>query len=270
MGTCELIRASRERLSRKRNRRPVLAFLFFCTFAHQLTHQHLRRTSEVKGLLGKVFFINLRERQDRRSAIEKQLAMAALDGERIEAVAIREQVGVDACWGNKYCAGQVGCQISHMRALKHAMLDQLPSVIIFEDDFSWSSHVDIWRIHDILTGVQCAVPDWDVIAISLNILQSTPVPGKRSVRVSSTNESVIVRIIEAQATHGYMVKGSYIANIYRAFKDCDILGQPLTAIDTCWKPLQQTGKWYGLSPQLGYQAPGFSDIEGKRVHYNIR
>ena len=252
------------------------AFVIFCIASclalveRYRTPKRARFIKEKIGTTrGKALYINLAERIDRRESIELQLSSAGFDFERIEAISIRNQNGTDECWGNRYCAGQVGCQLSHMRALQYAMRARMPFVTIFEDDFAWLPHVSPFRIQQTLLHIQEAVPDWDVIAISLNVLQSVPVNRVGPIHVGNNESSVIVRIVEAQATHGYMVKGSYMAHIYDAFKNCDIFSEPLTAIDTCWKPLQTTGKWYGLAPQLGHQAPGYSDIEGKNVHYSI-
>jgi hypothetical protein len=89
------------------------------------------------------------------------------------------------------------------------------------------------------------------------------------VHTSLTHKSKVVRIREAQASSGYFIKASYIPKVYEAFLHCDILSSPLVALDSCWKPLQREGKWYGLIPQLGTQKPGFSDIEGRDVHYTM-
>lgn len=221
------------------------------------------------GVDGAGVYINLLERTDRKSRIEAALEAATLDYRRIDGARVRADPTERACWGNKYCASQVGCQLSHMRALRYAMEEGLSSVMVFEDDFEWLPHVDVGNIKEVFRNVQKEFKDWDVIALSLNVLKSTPTKPALKVHVGNGHTSNVVRIQEAQATHGYIVRGRYIAVIYDAFRSCDVLSAPLTAIDTCWKPLQKKGKWFALSPQVAKQARGFSDIEGVNVSYNI-
>ena len=80
----------------------------------------------------------------------------------------------------------------------------------------------------------------------------------------------MVKIVEAQATQAYLVRAAYIPKLYEAFRNCDILSDPLVAIDSCWKGLQRTGNWYGFMPQLGKQTSGYSDIEDRYVQYDMK
>lgn len=217
-------------------------------------------------------YINLRERSDRSARIVGVLNAAGITAKRIEAFKFenRPQPGVTECWGNTYCASQIACQLSHLRALKFALLNEVESVAVFEDDFAWSSDVEPTRVLPIVEEIQRTYKSWDVIALSLNILSSVPAHPRRTVELSQSKVARVVRITSAQATHGYLVRRRYIENIYNAFKSCDMLSDPLVAIDSCWKPLQSTGHWYGVIPQLGTQIPGYSDIESKNVTYNIQ
>jgi hypothetical protein len=41
----------------------------------------------------------------------------------------------------------------------------------------------------------------------------------------------------------------------------------LYAADRCWSVLQPSGKFFVFSRKFGFQAAGFSDIEGKITRY---
>ena len=76
-------------------------------------------------------------------------------------------------------------------------------------------------------------------------------------------------IRDAQTTHGYAVRASFLPVLLEAFRGCDVKKGLHIAIDQCWKPLQAQGGWYGFFPQLGTQRPGHSDIENMNVTYDI-
>ena len=214
-------------------------------------------------------YINLDHRNDRNEQIQAELGRASIKYTRVRAVYVQPQPGEGDCWGNSYCAGQVGCQLSHMRALQYASSKRSDSILIFEDDFQWLPTVDPKYVKHVLTTITRTYNTWDVIALSLNVLQSKPAMPRLVVRTSLTNSSEVVRIVEAQATQGYLIRGEYIPRVYEAFMNCDILSSPLVAIDSCWKPLQKTGNWFALRPQLGTQRKGFSDIEKRNVSYDF-
>jgi len=213
-------------------------------------------------------YLNLDVRSDRSGRLQEQLTRARIPYERIRAVSISKQPGVEECWGNAYCAAQLGCQLSHMRAFQYALSRDLQSILVFEDDFQWLPTVDPQYVKGILSHVSGTLSDWNIIALSLNILKYDLVAGMK-VHTSLTHKSNVVRIREAQASSGYLIKASYIPKVYEAFLQCDILSSPLVALDSCWKPLQRKGKWYGLIPQLGTQRPGYSNIEGRKVRYTM-
>ncbi len=213
-------------------------------------------------------YINLDSRTDRKEQIKNELS-PHFSMHRMSAVKVLPQPGVQECWGNAYCASQVGCQLSHMRALKYAQTIEAKSVLLFEDDFQWSHDVNPTYVKRLLTSITKTYTNWDVIALSLNILDYKDTRPALQVHTSFSTKSRVIRIIEAQATHAYLIRASYIPEVYEAFKNCDILSSPLIAIDVCWKQLQKTGNWYGFKPQLGTQRKGFSDIENMNVNYHI-
>jgi GR25 family glycosyltransferase involved in LPS biosynthesis len=224
-----------------------------------------------------VHYINLRSRPDRMKLIIEQLSFLRVPYSRVEAFDFRNNgTALLNCWDNNdlpRCAGKLGCKESHMKTLElHQLHHQGESnevVVVFEDDFIWLGHVDPSRIPEILKGFQHVLPDWKVIGLSMNIIHQQPT--NMTVRLSrDTSESTRVMMIEeAQTTHGYAIRASYLPILLKTWRECDVTGSLHAAIDQCWKPLQAQGGWYAFSPQVGTQKPGYSDIENTEVAYNI-
>ena len=214
-------------------------------------------------------FINRDARTDRRAQIESTLERARIRATRIDAVEVfTDESVLSSCWdgGSYKCAGQVGCQRSHLKALTYAMLNQWEHVAVFEDDFEWQKHTDVGKVQCVLSQLMTAVPDWDFIAVSLNIQNSTVVM-KDPVQIGRSTVSSIVKINQALATHGYLIRARAYERLYEVLENCNITGDLFTAIDTCWQRLQLELNWYGLRPQLGTQGESYSGIENRIVSY---
>lgn len=218
-----------------------------------------------------VLYINREARSDRRRAIEAELVRALLVGRRVRAIEVFKDTNMlSKCWdgGSRKCAGQLGCQLSHIEAIKSAMRMGWSRLAVFEDDFRWLNHTSPRIFPSLVSWLDETTPDWDVFAVSLNVIEQEVVWPQRRVNVGQT-WSQLTRITKALATHGYVLKSHMFEHVLFAFENCDIRGDLWTAIDTCWQPLQVSYKWYGLQPQLGTQASDFSDIESQSVSYGI-
>ena len=226
-----------------------------------------------------VLYINRKKRGDRNRAVFAELTKANFTHiTRIEA----EEVFTDAhilesCWDpamQRKCAGQIGCQRSHLKAIRHAVSRGWSFVAIFEDDFRWLPHVDPVQFAFIIEHVRVSLTEWDVIGVSHNIIEHENVYiGPRdsifSIPLSSSTRIDVIRVTRALGTHAYIVRARAYAALIRVFEACDTRRDLETAIDTCWHPLQRKLNWYGFAPQLGTQADGFSDIEQRHVSYGI-
>jgi len=217
-------------------------------------------------------YINLDRRPDRKEQVEKQLKRAGLNCIRIPAVDIsaNDTVALEGCWdgGLRQCPGKIGCQRSHVAALSYAQRHQWEHVAVFEDDFEWFPAVEPSRVQRIIRRVQSLHDDWSVIILSANVAVHELIqPEERIItQKSPSTTSKVTLVKDAQTTHGYMVRGRYIGTVLEAFATCDVKAGPSAAIDSCWKSLQ-TEHWYGFVPNLGTQAPGYSDVEKEVVNY---
>jgi GR25 family glycosyltransferase involved in LPS biosynthesis len=219
------------------------------------------------------YYINLKRRPDRRREIEGELKNLTMPLERIEAVDIANNDTIlKKCWDQsdvKVCAGQIGCQLSHIKALNLGDASGADAVAIFEDDFAWLLGIEPSRIISAVKIVAKKLPSWNVIGISLNILNQSHVEPGVKLQMRADEHTNVVRVNEAQTTHGYIVKSTYIPVLRDNFERCPVHESYEVAIDTCWKSLQLKDSWYGFSPQLGTQRPSFSDIENMNVNHGI-
>ena len=231
----------------------------------QFHHQH------VNGIQHAVY-INLAHRKDRQEAVEELLRTAKVPFERFEAVNPRLLPELlDGCWDSSVCPGQVGCQLSHLAVLRRAMDAGWDHVAIFEDDFTWQPLVRPDMVQAAIAKAMELVPNWDVIALSLNIALEKPLGEELKVQFAPDTWTGLTRIENAQTTGGYIARRSVMAQIYDAFlpENCLVKKDYTTAIDQCWKPLQSKGMWVAFEPQPGTQHRSFSDIEQREVFYGL-
>lgn len=93
----------------------------------------------------KIFVINLASSPDRLTFVGNQLKGMGLDYERIDAVdgrlLTREEVRENVARVHCYCAnkrsptpGEIGCALSHIKAYRKILKDNLPYACVLEDD----------------------------------------------------------------------------------------------------------------------------------------
>jgi len=186
-----------------------------------------------------VVYINLDERTDRRAHVETQLARAfpADKIQRFPAI--------------KAAKGAVGCSRSHIAVLELAKANGWANVLIVEDDFTWNNFE---KGAPVLDGL--LERPFDVIVLCGAYVACQP-DG---------------RLQSCQTTTAYIVSEAYydilLANykaglaLYEATDDYRTY-----ALDQFWKRLQPVGRWYIVRPNMGFQLPGYSNVEGRPVNY---
>lgn len=237
----------------------------------QVDHTSMRFQSQSRVL---AFYINLAKRADRRSSIEIQLADANFKYLRVDAIDGKKHDQIRHCWhgaDNYTCAGKIGVKLSHIRAIDAALRSNQSKsdtfVIIFEDDFTWSSNVDPAIITTTLNRVKSLVGRWDVLLLSAVVKKKEAMWPRVRLQVGDASYSQLVEINDAQAANAYAVKHEYLPKLRSVFLSCTVTHDRSTAIDQCWKPLQRVDRWVGFSPPLGIQSPSYSDIELRDVNY---
>ena len=190
--------------------------------------------------IGKIFYINLDKRQDRREEIETELTNYELmhNAERIEAILTPTQ-------------GILGCTMSHLKALKLAKERNYENVLILEDDFQFTISKE--EFENQLTTLFEQGPSFQVCMISFNIQRAEP-----------TQYPFLQKVLEAQTASGYSVNKSFYDNIIELYEWAIPLLENTRehwnyANDQCWKRLQPTADWYAFTTRCGRQRPGYSD-----------
>uniref|UniRef100_A0A6C0HS78 Glycosyl transferase family 25 domain-containing protein n=1 Tax=viral metagenome TaxID=1070528 RepID=A0A6C0HS78_9ZZZZ len=193
----------------------------------------------------KAYYINLSTREDRKLNAIKQLSSVEFDFERFNAVYSSN--------------GRLGCSLSHLAILELAKKNDLPEVIICEDDICFKKPEFFKK------QLKCFLKSqkkWDVLLLGGNITKPYSIVSPYAIRAEN-----------CQTTTGYIVKSHYyetlIHNIREGIKN--LLQYPKKhfyyAIDKYWLKLQKQDEWYLIYPLSVTQKAGYSDVEKKEINY---
>lgn len=196
------------------------------------------------------FFINLEERTDRLENIEIELKKMGIKAERINAVKSKQ--------------GNIGCTLSHIRAIETAKQRNYEYVSIIEDDiFFTNPELFKKQIEKFSENIEI---QWDVLLLAANVVPPYQKIGH-----------YCARVYNAQTTTGYIVKKEMYDILLKNFKESAQLQMQNTvekgtynpfAIDIQWKKLQHQYFWYIITPLTVTQKENYSDIEGKVTNYD--
>lgn len=231
-----------------------------------------------------VLYVSLERRSDRRQQFESQLEpyfgllrdckgwdwqrKVAFDmGNDTEASRILESLqlpkslrnakGKDSRW-----AARIGCYLSHFDGLQEvAARSESRTAFMFEDDFEFTaSPAAVWSTLQAFSQ-EYGDSGWDVLLVGHNQYRG----GERPTKIRG-----ITQCLGASATtSSYLVNPRYapkLVDVWRRHLISD--DQPI--VDTAWSELQEdtASRWYKVSPRIGWQRAGFSDIEQTYVDYN--
>lgn len=178
----------------------------------------------------KIFVINLDKREDRLEEISKMLE--GYNWERIEAIETQR--------------GYFGCVLSHMKCLKKAIIDDLPEVIIMEDD------------HTFMNEKEFKYPtECDVCLLT----------GK-SIKGEFIDKN-FMKISSARHTDCYLVKRHYYKFLLKCFNESllKLLNnyQHQYYIDVYWDKYMLKNNFICLRKLIGYQKEDYSDIQNMEI-----
>jgi glycosyltransferase involved in cell wall biosynthesis len=191
-----------------------------------------------------VLYINLDSRTDRRENVESQLSSVGLQFERFPAILHKN--------------GAVGCSLSHLRCLERAKEQNLPSVMIVEDDLVWTK-----QPHEI----RAAIESLETVDYTVAVL----CPSFSSPNATRVNGQ-FVNGTTCQTTLAYICKQESYDTLIANYKEgieklTDGEEYEKFGLDQYWKRLQSSG-WVFAYPTLGRQNSGFSDILKTDVDYS--
>lgn len=189
----------------------------------------------------RVEFINLKRRPDRLTNFRKLQTEKGwhLPDPRIFEAIDGNKVGVP----DFYIAGggAFGCRQSHISILERAIMDDVGTLLVLEDDVTWMS--DGW---DRLTDFMERVPkDWDQLML-----------GGQHLRNPEHVAPGIGKCRNAQRTHAYAIRGRAMKDLLKLWYKCN------THIDHHMGPWQTNWKVYCPEPFVFGQDRGQSDISG--------
>lgn len=197
-----------------------------------------------------IFYINLEKRADRKEHFLQEMKKFCVDESKI--------IRIDAIYNKN---GALGCTKSHIKALEQFMANPAwLTCIIFEDDFTFCD-TSVENNTGLLKKFFTNFTDWGMLLLASNQNKS---PSKE------THVEGIKEVVYSQTTSGYCIHKDSVTEVYKNFKESaaalergDAIYQ--YAVDVFWNRL--TMKRFCFSPNMGYQYPGYSDIENRNVSY---
>lgn len=197
-----------------------------------------------------IFYINLEQRADRKEHFLEEMKKFCLYESKI--------VRIDAIYNKN---GALGCTKSHIKALEQFMANPAwLTCIIFEDDFTFYD-TSLENNTGLLKKFFTNFTDWGMLLLASNQNRS---PSKE------THVEGIKEVMYSQTTSGYCIHKDSVTEVYNNFKESAAAlekGDPIhkCAVDIYWNQLAI--KRFCFSPNMGYQYPGYSDIENRDVSY---
>jgi hypothetical protein len=213
----------------------------------QPQHDTLSKPSiPMESLFEQVWVINLKRRPERLQRFWSEMKKAkwpfrcarvfeAIDGDK---------VGVPKFWQTG--GGSYGCLRSHLNILERAIMDDVESLLVLEDDAVFMDTFD----RDVADFLAKVPDDWQCLMLGGQHVNSTPIP-------------VDVGIVRAgggggiQRTHCYALRGREIMKALY-----DVWANAAVHCDWVMGPCTAKFNTYAPEPFLVGQADGRSDISG--------
>ena len=191
------------------------------------------------------YYINLDSRTDRKEHVEEQMSLIGIQAERFKAI--------------KLPNGAIGCSMSHLKLLETAKANNLPHILIVEDDIKFlNPELFKFQLNTFLSNHK----GWDVV-----LLGGNNIPPYKKI------DDTCVKITSCQTTTGYLVNGHYISILINNFRNGinKLLESPhlhiMYAIDKFWFRLQRSHNWFLIIPLTVTQREDYSDIEKRTTDY---
>lgn len=198
----------------------------------------------MKNFFEKAFYINRKDRIDRRQKFEEELAKADLLGwvERYEAVHRDKIVSKN----NKPSKSEIACGASHRNIIEIAHEKNLENVLIFEDDACFLDN-----FHEICNKSleQLKNVEWDLFYLSCRLFDNP-------INIIDRN---LIKISSCYCCHAYCVNNS----AYKKYLDYDPFKEPVDVY-----LLNNDFKKYGSYPLCVSVYPSDSNIVNGFVCYD--
>lgn len=211
----------------------------------------------------RIYYINLDHRTDRRAEFDNEMTTlrhAIVDDD--PDAPIPEVIRIPAI---KNAVGAIGCGMSHCLALQKFLDSEDETAIIMEDDFTFHPKMIPLLVEYLAEGkIPCEA---DILLLSANLRDYRP------------DKREFIRVLRSFTTSGYWITRALAQDLIRLWDCCNLLHgvsvnkpNPYYCIDVAWWGLMTDRRFLALTPaigQIGYQRPGFSDIEQRSVSYGV-
>ena len=196
-----------------------------------------------------IYVINLDRDTERLASIRANLKRLSLDFERLPAVVGSEVPGWDKlvdlsayAWRNRLDrprAGEVGCYLSHLKAMETFLKTDAPWCVILEDD------VEVLPGCAAVLGSLAEKDDWDLVKL-FNFHDGTPVPK----RALAGGHRLVVHLTRTTSSAAYVVNRRAAATLLRSMRP--VSEQVDHALDRPWETGLRTR---GIRPMPVVLAP---------------
>jgi GR25 family glycosyltransferase involved in LPS biosynthesis len=190
----------------------------------------------------KIFIINLDQHTKRWQQTQEELAKYGVTNyERFPGIKING--------GITQQDREAGCRASHVEIIKKCQRDNIPNVLIFEDDID---------INPELIKLEPQVQNfWKNNTIDLLYFG-----GNYNSQINERINSFIVKVKRCFTTHAYVVN----QQAYQPIISLANINQP---IDILLTNIQAGGASYCVDPRMIYQRHGYSYIIGRELNYDV-
>ena len=199
-----------------------------------------------------VFCINLNRRPDRWKESLKEFEKHNIIVERISAVdgeTIKSR-GEPNQKNKRIKPAEIGCSLSHLKALKTMIERGYEKILVLEDDVVFRDDISVF-----FNDNYHKIPDnWDMVLLCSSVIVK-PLP---------VND-VIVKTMGAYSTAAYMITNSYAKTCIEKIEELHLR----RAVDVVYSILQPDHNCYSFNPNIAWQRGGHSDIQGKYMDYSF-
>lgn len=158
----------------------------------------------------------------------------------------------------KYDPGYIGCSLSHIKAIQHAIAEKHNYCIVCEDD------------------IELNLNEEELIKLITVFLEShfkILCIGNTNAKFKLNSKSMISKAYNIQTAACYVIKSEYYPKLLRSFQrslENQLKGfkDDYCAIDQGWKSLQLRGEFCVPTYKVCHQRKSFSDIEKRIVDYS--
>ena len=199
-----------------------------------------------------VYYINLDHRTDRN---EEFLEWITESGFPMDKLARVQAVHVPLM-------PHAGCSMSHIKTLEIFLESDLPTCLIFEDDYIPLNVGAFWKNFDKLFASE---KEFDIVLCSYNELKS-----------EETDAPFLRKVLCSLTASGYLITRDFAKTLLEHWKEgLNLFTEEFSAgrnpfqymLDTYWQKLMPSHNWLTFYPRLGIQRPSYSDLQGENTNY---